>query len=80
MECTVFKSGVFLTKIWIKITPFFICSASLCVKVLEKIFARTLCAMHHGVLSLYFIFNNDAHFLHFRAQKFPLIFFTLKPL
>ena len=75
-----FKSGVFLTKIWTKITPFFICSASLCVKVLEKIFARTLCAMHHGVLSLYYIFNNDAYFLDFCAQKFPLIFLNLNPL
>ena len=59
---------------------FFICSASLCVKVLEKIVARTLCAMHHGILSLYYIFNNDAYFLDFRAQKFPLIFFNLNPL
>ena len=30
--------------------------------------------MHHGILSLYNIFNNDAYFLEFRAQKFPLIF------
>ena len=74
-----FKSGVFLTNIWTKITPFFICSARLCVKVLEKIIARTLCAMRHGFLSLYYIFNNDAYFLDFRTQKFPLIFLNLNP-
>ena len=56
---------------------FLICSAWLCVKVLEKIIARTLCAMHHGILSLYYIFNKDAYFLYFRAQKFPLIFLNL---
>ena len=33
------------------------------MKVLEKIIARTLCAMHHGILSFYYIFNNDAYFL-----------------
>ena len=49
------------------------------MKVLEKIIARTLCTMHHGVLSLYYIFNNDAYFLDFRAQKFPLKFFNLNP-
>ena len=31
--------------------------------------------MRHGFLSLYYIFNNDAYFLDFRTQKFPLIFF-----
>ena len=31
--------------------------------------------MHEGILSPYYIFNNDAYFLDFRAQKFPLIFF-----
>ena len=49
------------------------------MKVLEKIIARTLCAMHHGILSFYYIFNKDAYFLDFRAQKFPLILFQFKP-
>ena len=30
-------------KIWTQITPVVICSACLCVKVLEKIIARMLC-------------------------------------
>ena len=30
--------------------------------------------MHYEILSLYYIFNTDANFLDFRAQKFPLIF------
>ena len=64
-----FQSGVFLTKFGQKLLLF------LSVKVLEKIIARTLCAMHHGILSLYYIFNNDAYFLDFHTQKFPLFFF-----
>ena len=47
------------------------------MKVFEKIIARMHCAMHHGILSLYYIFNNDAFFLDLRAQKFPLILFNL---
>ena len=35
--------------------------------------------MHQNIVSPYFIFNNDAYFLDFRAQKFPLIFFNLNP-
>ena len=61
-----FKSGVFLTKLGQKIL-LFICSARLCVIVLEKKVARMLCAMHHGILSLYHIFNNDAYCLDFCA-------------
>ena len=73
-----FKSGVFLTKIWKKYS-FFICSASLCGKVLEKIIARTLCAMHHGILSLYYIFNDDAYFFRFLRTKISFDFFNLNP-
>ena len=79
MDYAVFKSGVFLTKIWTKITPFFICSAWLCVKVLEKIIARMLCTTRHGFLSLFYIFNNDAYFLDFCAQKIPFDLFNLNP-
>ena len=35
--------------------------------------------MHQSVFRLIYIFNNDAYFLDFRAQKFPLIFFNLNP-
>ena len=71
-----FKSGVFLTKFGQKLILLLSAQPDyhLHVKVLEKIIARTLCAMHHGILSLYYIFNNTAYFLDFRAQKFPLIF------
>ena len=33
--------------------------------------------MHQGILSPYYIFNNEAYFLDFRAQKIPLILFNL---
>ena len=66
-------------KIWTQITPFFICSAWLYMKELEKIIARTLCLMHPSFFRPNYIFNNDAYFLDFRAQKFPLIFFNVNP-
>ena len=35
--------------------------------------------MHQGIFRLNYIVNNDAYFLDFRAQTFPLIFFNLNP-
>ena len=67
-----FKSGIFLTKFGQKLLLFYLLSLIMCESVGKN--ARTLCAMHHGILSFYYIFNNDA-FLDFRAQIFPLIFF-----
>ena len=49
------------------------------MKELEKIIARTLCFMHQSFFRPNYIFDNDAHFLDFRAQKFPLIFFNVNP-
>ena len=70
-----FKSGVFLTKFGQKITPFFYLLSLIMCESVGKIIARTLLwAMHHGILSLYYVFNDDAYFLDFRAQKIPLIF------
>ena len=56
MDSTVFKVRCIFNKIWTKITPSYICSAILCVKVMEKIIARTLCFMHQGILSPYYFF------------------------
>ena len=66
-------------KIWTQITPFFICSAWLYVKELEKIIARTLCFMNQSFFRPNYIFNSDAYFLDFCAQKFPLSFFNVNP-
>ena len=33
--------------------------------------------MHQGIFGPNYILNNDAYFLDFREQKFPLIFFNL---
>ena len=44
-----------------------------------KIIAKTLCLMHQSIFRPIYIFNNDAYFLDFRDQKFPLIFFYLNP-
>ena len=59
------ESGVFYVQVrcisnelWTQITPVLICSAGLCVKVLEKITARTLCFMHQGIFRPNCIFNN----------------------
>ena len=61
------------SKIWTQITPFFICSAWLYVKEMEKINARRLCFMHQSFFRPKYIFNNNAYLLDFRAQKVPLI-------
>ena len=48
------------------------------MKELEKIIART----HGFMLQSFFrpnFIDNDAYFLDFRAQKFPLIFFNVNP-
>ena len=78
MKSTVFSLCI-THKIWTQITPFFICSAWLYVKELEKIIARTHCFMLQSFFRPTYIFNNDAGFLDFRAQKFPLIFFNVNP-
>ena len=49
------------------------------MKELEKIIARTHCFMHQSLFRPNYIFNNNAYFLDFRAQKFPLIFFNVSP-
>ena len=49
------------------------------MKELEKIIARMHCFMHQSFVIPNYIFNNDAYFLDFRAQKFPLIFFNVNP-
>ena len=49
------------------------------MKELEKIIARTHCFMHQRFFRPNYIFNNDAYFLDFCAQKFPLIFFNVNP-
>ena len=50
------------------------------MKVLEKIIARTFYFMHQSIFRPNYSFNNDAYFLNFCAQKFPLIFLNLNPL
>ena len=47
------------------------------MKELEKIIARTLCFMPPRFFRPNYIFNNDAYFLDFCAQQFPLIFFNV---
>ena len=49
------------------------------MKELEKIIAGTHCFMHQSFFRPNYIFNNNAYFLDFRAQKFSLIFFNVNP-
>ena len=49
------------------------------MKELEKIIARTHSFMHQSFFRPNYIFDNDAYFLDFRAQKFSLIFFNVNP-
>ena len=73
-EIYLVQSGVLPTKFGHKLLLSLSCSAWLYVKELEKIIARTHCFMHQNFFRQNYIFNNDAYFLDFRAQKFPLIF------
>ena len=52
MDSAVSKSGVFLTTIGQNLLPFYLLSLIMCESV-GKVIASTLCAMHHGILSLY---------------------------
>ena len=72
------QSDVFLTKFGHKL-PLYLLSLIMCERVGNKIIARMLCFMHQSIFRPNYIFNSDAYFLDFRAQKFPLIFFNLNP-
>ena len=63
MDSTVFKARCVSHKISDTNYSFlYLLSLVLIVKVLEKIIARTLCFMHQGILSSFYIYNNDAFF------------------
>ena len=49
------------------------------MKELEKLIARMCCFMHQSFFRPNYIFNNDAYFLDFCAQNFPLIFLIVNP-
>ena len=49
------------------------------MKELEKIIARTHCVMNQSLFRPNYIFNKNAIFLDFRAQKVPLIIFNVNP-
>ena len=72
------KSDVFLTQIWTQLLLYLSAQPD-CVKVLEKIIARTLCFIYQIIFRLNYVFNIDAYFLDFHAQKFILIFLNLNP-
>ena len=40
----------------------------------KNIIVKMLCFMHQSIFRPIYIFNKDAYFSDFRAQKFPLIF------
>ena len=66
--------GVFLTKFGHKLLLSLSAQSDYIWKNCKKIIARTLCFMHQCFFRPNYIFNNDAYFLDFCAQKFPLIF------
>ena len=72
MDTTVFKVRCISNKIWTQITPFFyLLGLIMCESV-----GRSASCIRVSSASKY-IFNNDAYFLDFGAQKFPLVFFNL---
>ena len=71
--------SVFLTKFGHKYLLSLSAQPDYMWKNCKKIIASTHCFMHQSVFRPNYIFNNDAYFLDFCAQKFPLIFFNVHP-
>ena len=71
--------GVFLTKFGHKLLLSLSAQPHSKWKNWKKIIARTHCFMYQSFFRPNYIFNNDAYFLDFRAQIFPLIFFNVNP-
>ena len=65
-------------KTWTEITPY-PAQPNYMWKNWKKIIARTHCFMHQRFFRPTNIFNKDAYFLDFRAQKLPSIFFNVNP-
>ena len=76
LDYTVFSLVYFLQNFNTNYSFLYLLSLIMCEKAV-KIVARTLCFMHYNIFRANYIFNNDANFLDFRDQKFPLIFFNL---
>ena len=68
MDSTVFKSVIFQQNSDTNYSFLYLLKVIICESV-GKIIARTLCYMHKGIFRPNYIFNNDAYFLEFRAQK-----------
>ena len=75
---SLFKSGAFLSNFEHKLL-FSLSAQPDYVEndYVEKIIASTLCFMHQGIFRPNYTFNNDAYFLDFRVQIFPLICYNL---
>ena len=78
MKSTVFSLVYYLQNLDTNYSFLYLLSLIICER-LEKIIARTHCFMHQSFFRPNYVFNNDVHFLDFRAQKFPLIFFNVNP-
>ena len=78
MKSTVFSLVYYLQNLDTNNSFFYLLSL-IYVKELEKIIARMHCFMLQSFFRPNYIFNNDAYFLDFRAQKFPLIFLNINP-
>ena len=66
-------------KIGYKLLLFLSAQPDYMLKCWKKIIARKLCFMHQGIFRPNYISKNDAYYLDFRTQKFPLISFNLNP-
>ena len=78
MKSTVFSLVYYLQNLDTNYSFLYLLSLIICERIGKKI-ARTHCFMHQSFFRPNYIFNNDAYFLDFRAQKFPLIFFNVNP-
>ena len=79
LKSTVFSLVYYLQNLDTNYSFLYLLSLIICEKNGKKIIARAHCFMHQSFFRPNYIFNNDAYFLDFRAQKFPLIFFNVNP-
>ena len=78
MKSTMFSLVYYLQNLDTSDSFLYLLSLIICEKI-GKDNARTHCIMLQSFFRLNYIFNNDAYFLDFRAQKFPLIVFNVNP-
>ena len=79
MKSSMFSLVYYLQNLDTNYSFLYLPSLIICERIGKKIIARTHCFMLQSFFRPNYIFNKDAYFLDFRAQKISLIFFNVNP-